>query len=163
VILPPGIEARAFGLLPVAPGVGAVRLAPGEVGAFAAAHPDVRLGVAPRLHPLLDVSPVWTQVSSFRTATGGRHRRPGARRLVGTGLDVRHPDFRTKDGHTRVAWMLASGPPAGLHPDLEDRFGCTMPMGSGCAVYAAADLDAMIASDTAPGDDDGHGTHVTSI
>jgi subtilisin family serine protease len=164
VALPPFTEARSFGLLEVAPGVGTIRLAPGEVAAFAAAHPDLSLGVAPRSRPMLDVSAQWTRVGTFRTSTGGV---TGKRVIVGvvdTGLDVRHPDFRTKDGHSRVAWLLAAGPPAGLHPDLEQQFGCTDPQQSPCAIYAAADLDHLITSggDT-PGDSEGHGTHVASI
>jgi subtilisin family serine protease len=164
VALPPGAVAPALGLLEVAPGVGAVRLAPEEVGAFAAAHPDLAIGVAPRLRPLLDVSPLWTQVTEFREATYGRDGRGAIIGIVDTGLDVRHPDFLTKDGHTRVAWLLAAAPPKGLHPDLEAKFGCTDPNQSACAVYAREDIDAVIAAGSDElADAEGHGTHVASI
>ena len=163
VTLPLGADAAALGLLQVAPGVGAIRLAPGEIAPFVAAHPGLALGVAPPFHPLLDVSGTWTHVPEFRAATGFY----GAGVIVGivdTGLDVRHPDFRTADGHTRVAWMLAAGSPAGLHPAEEAAFGCTDPQQTACAVYAAADIDAMIQSGTTTlTDPDGHGTHVSSI
>ena len=165
VALPAGAaDARALGLLEVAPGIGAIRLPPEEVGLFAAAHPSLALGVTPHLHPLLDVSGIWTRVSIFREATGGLSGRGAIIGVVDTGLDVRHPDFRTRDGHTRVAWMLVGGAPAGKHPEVEQAFGCTDPAQSPCAVYAAADIDEVIAA--GPGtlvDSDGHGSHVTSI
>src|SRR6185369_3287181 len=41
VALPPGADARALGLMPVARGLGAIRLAPDELEPFAAAHPDL--------------------------------------------------------------------------------------------------------------------------
>ncbi len=163
VALPPGADAAALGLLQVAPGVGAIRLPPAEVAPFAAAHPGLALDVAPPLHALLDVSGTWTHVSEFHAATGyyGQGVIVG---IIDTGLDVRHPDFLTADGHTRVAWMLAAGPPAGLHPEQEAAFGCTDPKQTPCAVYAAVDLDAMIqAGSSALGDPEGHGTHVSSI
>ena len=109
------------------------------------------------------MSPIWTHVDVFRAATGltGQGAIVG---VVDTGLDVRHPDFLTKDGHTRVAWLLSAGMPKGLHPDLEAQFGCTDPKQAPCAVYAAADIDAVIkAGSDELGDPEGHGTHVTSI
>ena len=161
--LPPGVMASSIGLLEVASGVGAIRLPPDEVGGFAAAHPELTLNVSPRLHPLLDVSGTWTHVLPFRQVTGlsGRGVIVG---VIDTGLDVRHPDFRTADGHTRVAWMLAGSAPAGKHPDLEQAFGCLDPNQSPCAVYSGADIDEIIAAGPGPlADTDGHGTHVTSI
>jgi MYXO-CTERM domain-containing protein len=163
VALPAGVSAASLGLLQVAPGVGAIRLPPEEVGIFAASHPALSLGVAPRLQPSLDVSGVWTHVASFQQTTGlsGRSVIVG---VVDTGIDVRHPDFLTADGHTRIAWMLVGGAPVGKHPDLEAAFGCTDPKQSSCAVYAAADIDEVIANGTsALIDSDGHGTHVSSI
>jgi subtilisin family serine protease len=164
VTLPPGASAAALGLLEVAPGVGAIRLLPEHVGTFAAEHPDLAIGVAPRLRPLIDVSPIWTHVTEFRAATSGLDGRGTIIGIVDTGLDVLHPDFQTKDGHTRVAWMLVAGQPKGIHPDLEDMYGCTDPNQSACAVYSAADIDAIIAAKSDElGDSDGHGTHVASI
>lgn len=164
VALPPGADAGALGLLPVAPGVGAIRLAPGDVGAFSAAHPGLPLTVAPLRRPLLDVSGAWIKLDQFRTATSftGKGVAVG---LVDTGLDVRHPDFRDDHGNTRVAWMLVGGAvPRGLHPELEKRFGCTDPKQSSCAIYAAADIDALLAKGSDEIHDlEGHGTHVASI
>ena len=109
----------------VAPGIGAIHLPPEVVGLFAAANPSLALGVTPHLRPLLDVSGTWTHVALFRQATGGLSGRGVVVGIVDTGLDVRHPDFRTVDGHTRVAWMLVSGFPVGRHPEIEQAFGCT--------------------------------------
>ncbi len=167
VALPPGVDAASLGLLPVAPGIGAIRLAVADVAPFAAAHPGLAVGVAPPIRPLLDVSGTWTHVSQFQSATGyyGQGVIVG---VIDTGLDVLHPDFRTADGHSRVAWMLVAGSPAGLHPAEEAAFGCTDPNQTPCAIYAAADIDAMIAKGLPVGadnlqDPEGHGTHVSSI
>jgi subtilisin family serine protease len=164
VVLPAGADARSLGLLPVAPGIGAARLEPEALGAFAELHPELSLGVAPPRRPLLDVSnKTWTRAQAFRAATGNN----GGGVIVGvidTGLDISHPDFRDKDGKTRIAWFLNAEPPRGLHPDLEAQFGCADPKQSACAIYAAKDIDALIESgDTRIHDPIGHGTHVTSI
>jgi MYXO-CTERM domain-containing protein len=172
VPLPPGVDAASFGLLPVAPGIGAARLAPADLLAFAAAHPDLPLAYAPPLRPTLDASRGWLRIDAFHKATGERN--PGHRPVVNgrgvvvgvvdTGLDVRHPDFRFKNGKTRVAWFLNAEAPRGLHPELEAQFGCTDPKQSACAVYDSADIDAMILQgDKSIHDVEGHGTHVASI
>lgn len=161
-LLPAGIDARAFGLVPVAPGIGAIRLAPDEVGPFAAAHPDLALAVAPPLRPLLDASKKWTRVEVFRKATGN----DGAGVVVGivdAGIDIRHPDFRDANGKTRIAWLLNAEAPRDLHPDEEAEFGCA---DAPCAIYSAADIDAILAKEEMSDDlrdFEGHGTHVASI
>jgi subtilisin family serine protease len=91
--------------------------------------------------------------------------------LVGvadTGLDVSHADMRDPStGLSRVAWMIDySLKPAGLYPDLEKKFGILDASGNpiaGC-VLRGTDIDLLLANGTtAPGDENGHGTHVTSI
>ncbi|WP_235880417.1 S8 family serine peptidase [Polyangium aurulentum] len=166
VALPPGADARALGLMPLAKGLGTIRLAPDAVEPFAAAHPELSLSVSPPLQPLLDVSGTWTRVAAFRSATGGT----GKGVVVGvidTGLDVAHPDFRDAEGRSRVAWMLVAGrTPLGLHPELEAEFGCSDSKQASCAILSGADIDAINTGqlDVAlPGDVQGHGTHVTSI
>jgi len=167
VTLPPGKDARSFGLLPVAPGVGAIRLAPEEVDTFAATHPELALSVSPPLQPLLDVSGTWTRVAAFRGATGVGTGKDVVVGIIDTGLDITHADFRTATGKSRIAWMMQSGrKAAGLHPELEAQFGCTEPKQKACAIFSGADLDAMISGTLKldmPGDPAGHGTHVASI
>jgi subtilisin family serine protease len=162
--LPPGRDAASFGLLPVAPGIGAARLAPDDVAPFAAAHPELFLSITPRLRPLLDVSGQWIHASDFRDATGGVDGTGVIVGVIDTGIDVSHPDFRDATGKTRIAWMLTGGSPKGLHPEVEKAFGCTDPKGTPCAIYDSADIDAMIQSGVpAVLDPEGHGTHVASI
>lgn len=162
--LPRGVSAASLGLWEVAPGIGARRFLPAEVEPYAAAHPGLSLSIRPPLRPLLDVSGAWTQANRFRADTG----LDGAGVVVGvvdTGIDVRHEDFRDAAGKTRIAWLLGAGPPRGLHPELEEKFGCDDPEKSSCAVYDAADIDRILAG-TGPGDArdvEGHGTHVASI
>ncbi len=163
VVLPAGASASALGLLLVAPGIGAARLAPAGVAAFAAEHPDLYLGLEPPRRPLLDVSRGLIHLDAFRAATGA----DGTGVIVGivdTGIDVRHKDFLDQKGKTRIAWLLNAEPPRGVHPELERDFGCDQAQQSQCAVYDAADIDALIAQgSTAIRDVQGHGTHVTSI
>jgi subtilisin family serine protease len=163
VRLPVGQEVRAHGLLPLGDGVGALRLAPDAVAAFAAAHPDWQVWTGPPRRPQLDYSGAnWTRATPFRAATG----LDGSGVVVGiidTGIDVMHRDFRDASGKTRIAWLLRREPPRGKHPELEARFGCTEPAEAPCAIYDAADLDAAIANGTGPSDTNGHGTHVAAI
>ncbi|APR87419.1 Ser-type protease [Minicystis rosea] len=163
VALPKGVSAASLGLMPVAPGFGAVRLSPDTLSPFVATHPDLPLAVTPRLKPLLDQSGKWTRATQFRAATD----HDGAGTVVGvidTGIDIMHPDFRDANGKTRIAWLFTGGAPRGLHPDLEKKYGCTDPDQTACAIFSADDINKMI-EDNAPGvrDPEGHGTHVASI
>ena len=93
--------------------------------------------------------------------------------IVDTGIDLKHPDLQTAAGQTRVAWYLDLTQPAplGLHPDLEETYGCTTTDANGnlvapCAVYDANDINALLKSDpngVLPQDEIGHGTHVASL
>jgi MYXO-CTERM domain-containing protein len=165
VELPAGADAAALGLLSVGPGIGAIRLEPSALDAFAAAHPELRLLAGPPRHTLLDKSKLWTRSAEYRAASGqdGKGVVVG---IVDTGLDVSHPDFRDAKGKTRVAWMLASGAPQGLHAELEAKYGCSLPNQSSCVVLDGEDIDALLASGSRlglPRDAEGHGTHVLSI
>ncbi len=153
-------------VLALAPGLGSVRLLPSQVEAFRAAHPRLTLSYSPPLRPQLDVATARTHARVYRETTGA----DGSGVVIGiidTGLDVAHPDLRDANGHTRVAWLLdLSRPPAELHPELEQAYGCTdSDKGGPCAVFAGEDIDASIAgqSSAAPRDLIGHGTHVASI
>lgn len=168
VTLPPGADAKALGLTPLAPGFARLHASPAALVAFADKHPDLPIELAPPLRPLLDKAGRWirTDVAHERGATG-----KGV--LVGvadTGLDVTLGDFKDPvTGKSRVAWMLdLSLPPAGIHPQLEAQF-CIQNASGACqsgAVLSGADIDRLIAKNATasiPVDEDGHGTHVTSI
>ena len=164
VPLPAGQRARAYGLLQVAPGFGAIHLTPQELTSYGAAHPTLPLALTPLRKPLTDVSWRWTKANYFRNKTG----LDGAGVVVGiidTGIDVTHPDFLDADGRTRIAWLMTREAPRGVHAALEKRFGCTDAQQAPCAIYNAADIDALLAAGggEAPRDPEGHGTHVASI
>lgn len=156
-------SAASRGLRELAPGVGAVRLHPSEVAAFAAAHPDLPLFASPPRRPLLDKSNLWNKSSKFRDATGV----DGAGAIVGvidTSFDLAHPDLRNADGTTRVEWLLRRGSPRGLHPEIEAELGCVEE--DRCFVLSKDDIDDLLAAggdDPALWDFNGHGTHVASI
>ncbi|AKU98004.1 alkaline serine protease [Labilithrix luteola] len=175
VAIPPGRRAEDLGLESLAPGVGRLRATPHELDAFGLTHPDLRLEMPMKLHPLLD------RVGGWVHATAARQTRNADGRgvLIGvadSGLDVTHPDLIDEHGHSRVAWLLdLSLPPIGKYPELEKRFGSTdihdNPVG---AVFDRAMLDERIAQVAAgtcrpesrtcvPTDNLGHGTHVTGI
>ncbi len=137
-------------------------LAPERVLELSAAHPEWSFDWAPPRHVLLDRIEGWVHAAAVRkeTQTSGQGVVVG---IVDTGLDLTHGDFRTSDHKTRVAWLLdVARDPAKLHADLEKRYGCTNK--SGCAVYAAKDIDRLLANDgDLPTDPFGHGTHVASL
>jgi MYXO-CTERM domain-containing protein len=158
-----GTEPPELGLREIAPGIGVRWVEPRDLGDFVDASRAHRPWVTPPLKLLLDSSGVWTRAQqAHELGATGKGVIVG---VVDTGLDLTHPDFRDESGHTRVAWMLDLGAsPAGLHPELEDQFGCTDAAGVPCAVFARADLDAMIvAGKGADRDVVGHGSHVASI
>jgi len=131
---------------------------------LSAAHPDWIFDWAPPRHVLLDRVEGWIHARSVRaqTQTSGQGVVVG---IVDTGLELTHRDFRTADDKTRVAWYLdVSRAAAGLEPDLEASYGCTLK--PGCAIYSAADLDRLTSNNISgdePTDGFGHGTHVASL
>ncbi|MFO7178818.1 MAG: S8 family serine peptidase [Pseudomonadota bacterium] len=152
------------GAIPLADGFFAIEAAPGELAAVAAEHPGLRFDWAPSRRLLLDRADTWISASNVRAATGGT----GAGVIVGivdSGVDVQHDDLRRADGSTRVLWLVDFTRPArGKHPELEAALGCTT--SAECAIYSAADIDALIANDVVgdePRDTIGHGTHVASL
>lgn len=162
--LPPGVSAASLGLREAAPGVAWVT-GRKSILAFAAAHPRVRVEVAPTLHLLNDRVGLYTRSRAANLAGAD-----GAGTLIGvadTGADVSHPDFLAVDGTTRIEWLLdLSRKPRGIHADLEAEFGVRDEAGVlvAGAVYSKADLDALIASrGELPTDEVGHGSHVTGI
>ncbi|MEM9694265.1 MAG: S8 family serine peptidase, partial [Myxococcota bacterium] len=163
VRLPRGTAAADLGLLEVAPGIGAARWTPDQVTRFSESHPRMHPFTAPPRRSLVNVSGQWTRAPIVQEDFG----LDGAGVVVGiidTGIDAAHPDFRHADGTTRVAWMFLSGEPAGLQPELEASYGCTDPDQSPCLIVDGAQIDELLANpDLLPPDDDGHGTHVTSI
>jgi subtilisin family serine protease len=84
--------------------------------------------------------------------------------VVDTGIDWRHPDLRTADGHTRVAALLdLATPNDGRHPEVPN---------FGGAVYLRDEIDAALTAESlgmtpavpvAERDTNGHGTHVAGI
>jgi subtilisin family serine protease len=139
-------------------------LEPARLLELSAAHPEWIFDWAPPRHVLLDRIEGWVHAESVRTLTSTS----GLGVIVGiidTGVEVTHRDFRTADDKTRVAWYLdVSRGAAGLERDLEARYGCNFK--PGCAVYSAADLDALTSnaiSGDEPSDALGHGTHVASL
>ena len=165
IAIPPGQSAASLGVDLVAPGIGRLRGPAAMITGFASAHPDLHMEVAPPVHTLLDRAGTWINAGEGRLIKDV----DGKGVLVGvadTGLDVSHPDLIDESGHSRVAWILdLSLKPVGLYPDLEEKFGVHQNnvLVSG-AVLRGEDIDAILAAKKrAPGDEIGHGTHVTSI
>jgi|GEM_PF-316928 len=174
---PRDARAEDFGLEPVAPGIGRLRGSAQRVGAFAAAHPDLRMEIAPPLHPLMDRAGQWVLAAKAREIRSAN----GKGVMIGvadTGLDVTHPEMRDETGASRVAWLLdLSLKPGGLHPDLEQRFGIKDDDGNVIAgrVFSKQDIDDLLVKmdngfceeksgrKCAPSDEIGHGTHVAGI
>jgi subtilisin family serine protease len=169
VVLPKGESAAAHGLFEVAPGVGSIRLSPLELDTYAAQHPSLPLFVGPGTRPQLDRVAEWLGTEDMRAGLppdAGRGRGVVVG-IVDTGIDVTHPAFRDASGKSRIRWLITWGNPQGLHPELEAAYGCTDLSQAACAIYAAEDIDAMLANERATPDDvhdfAGHGTHVAGI
>lgn len=139
-------------------------LSPARFSELSRAHPEWSFDWAPPRHVLLDRIEGWVHAQAVRerTQTSGQGVVVG---IVDTGLDLVHRDFRDGDGKTRVAWLMdVSRSAADLQPELESRYGCTST--SSCAIYSAADLEAVTSNDISgdePLDSFGHGTHVASL
>ncbi|MCA9588588.1 MAG: S8 family serine peptidase [Myxococcales bacterium] len=176
VRIPPGQGAAALGVEEIAPGIGRLRASPSRIDAWSRAHPDIRLEIAPPLHPLMNLAGRWVFADVARATKGATGR--GV--LVGvadTGLDVTHPDMRDAQGRTRVAWMLdLSLLPIGAHPEVEEKFSVKDDQGKPVAgaVFSSFEIDALLnrfgvrcdeakGEKCAPSDEIGHGTHVTGI
>lgn len=152
------------GATPLGRGFSALEVAPAALSRLFAEHPSFRFTWSPGQRLLLDRADGWVRASSVRNATGAS----GAGVIVGivdSGVDVRHPDLRHADGTTRVRWFVDFGRPAlGRHAELEAALGCAGP--SECAIYAAAEIDELVANDVPrdePDDTVGHGTMVASL
>jgi hypothetical protein len=166
VVLPAGTRASDLGLPAIVPGFARFTGTPAGLLAFAGAHPELRIEVAPPLHTLLNDASAF--VFANQPIAQGMDGTGAIVGIADTGLDVTHPDFLDAQGHTRVAWLLdLSAAPLGIHPDLEQQFGVTDATGAllAGAVWSAADIDAAIAAgktSTLPQDPVGHGTLVTA-
>src|SRR5258706_11030498 len=135
-------DPRAMGFLPLGPGLGTIRLAPGELAKFEAEHPDLSFSIWPSFHTILDESAKRNGTLAYRSAlqnAGSTFAGTGKGVVVGivdTGLDVAHPDFTDTLGRSRVAWLLDySHAPLGKHADVEAAFGCADPNQHPCAVW----------------------------
>jgi subtilisin family serine protease len=177
VAFPRDRRAEDFGLEPVAPGIGRLRGSAQRIGSFADAHPDLRLEMAPPLHPTMDRAGQWVLATTARET----RKVDGRGVLVGvadTGLDVTHPEMRDEAGNSRVAWLLdLSLEPSGQHAELEQKFGIKDDNGKVVAgrVFAKQDIDDLLGriesgacneksgKKCAPSDEIGHGTHVAGI
>jgi len=177
VAVPRGKRAEEYGLEPVAPGIGRLRAPQARIEEFGFAHPELRIEVAPPLHPLLDRAGQWVLADVARRERGA----DGKGVMVGvadTGLDVTSPEMVDELGRSRVAWMLdLSLEPLGEHADLEQRFGVkdVDDQVTAGAVLSHDMIDTILrdirsgkCTETgtrkcAPSDEIGHGTHVAGI
>jgi len=154
------------GLQEAAPGIGRIYGSPATLISFADAHPALTLEVAPPLRLLLDSAGRY--VGAAQATLEGLDGTGAAVGVADTGIDVTHHDFIDAAGHTRIAWLLdLSSPPRGKYPQLEKQYGTVDDNGNVVtgAVWDAADIDALLASNQTSGlprDEVGHGTLVAS-
>jgi subtilisin family serine protease len=166
VRLPAGIRAADLGLAELVPGLARVWGAPSDIVSFADSHPGIDVEASPPLHLLLDRAA--SLVGARSANTSGYQGKNVLIGIADSGIDLTHPNFRDKSGATRVEWLLdLSLPPVRKYPDLEQQYGSTDATGSVVlgAVWAKADIDALLASGAASGlprDEEGHGTLVAA-
>jgi subtilisin family serine protease len=166
VELPASEDAGALGLTRITPSLASGALPPAELFSLSDERPDLPFSVTPRLKPLLETGRERIGLDPFVAGlpSGGQ----GEGVVVGvidTGIDLTHPAFLHEDGRTRVAWLMTWGPPKGLHPELEEAYGCTV-LDTPCAIYSGEDIDELLADEVLRADMHdiaGHGTHVASI
>jgi subtilisin family serine protease len=161
VRIPAGFAPASVGLQPFVPGFARLRGTSSELLAFADAHPDLPLEVAPPPHLLLNMVGEWTHSTTARAVDGADGTGPRVG-IADTGIDFTLADFAdpANPGHTRIAWLLdlSVSPVPGLNQDLEDQFGG--------AVYSGTDLENLLGDGAVTQYDTdtvGHGTHVASI
>lgn len=129
-------------------------------------YPGTTFEAAGPLHTLLDraaVAVAHPRTRGLAAPTG----RGVVVAVADTGFDLAHADLRRADGGTRARWVLdLTQAPRGVYGDLEARFGVRDSAGNlqRGAVFDAAMVDDALTSGRSPIDDDeGHGTHVTSL
>ena len=158
------LTAAGFPAHALSPSVAAVDVLPSELPRLRALPGVLAVDGARALRPVLDRSRPILGADVLGDQLGVR----GAGvmvTIVDTGIDFRHPDFRTPEGRSRIAFLVdASQARRGTHPEL--------PPEPDMAIYTAADIDATLAAEaagTTPAlrvtsiDDNGHGTHVAGI
>lgn len=157
-------DALRLGLLPVTSHLAIGWPTPSQWSALASDPAVSGLSFSPPRLPLMDVAGPW--VSADRAWEDyGLQGEGSIIGVVDTGFDATHPAFRSPNGTSRVSWLLAfEQSPRGVHPELEERYGCTG--ADPCAVYSREDIDGILSgnsSENLPLDRVGHGTHLTSI
>lgn len=157
-------ERAVPGAVTVGPRWYALNASVAELRQLLASEPELQFAWAPPRRLLLDRASEWTRAERFRQATEltGRGVVIG---IIDSGVDLAHPDLRTREGKTRVRyWLDFSRSPKGKQPELEEEYGCTQR--PGCAILSGDDLDELLSNGVArdePRDPFGHGTHVASL
>ncbi len=156
--------ALAQGLIPIVDDIAVGHRKVDELGALDSAPGIDKVLLSPPRFPLMDRASNLVHLDAAHDDSGllGEGTIIG---IVDTGADVAHPAFRDANGRTRIAWMLLFGEePRGLHPQLEELYGC---LGDEpCAVLSREDIDALLGatgSRRLPNDPVGHGTHIASL